>query len=1293
MTANTNVGFPRRIGTGVVLALFVLLASVGFAQQLTGTLTGIASDSAGAVIPGAKVTLINEASGDPRTTLTNGSGYFSITAIPSGSYTVQVSAPGFKTWEEKNIPFSQGASHSLTNITLEVGGAKETMEITAGALVVPVDNAEVSTTLNATAITDTPILGRDAGELLKLMPGMALNNGGSQGSSFSDKVVGTNTGPVGSYSANGTQPNGAMAFMLDGANLVDPGNMGTQIANINQDMVSEVKVLMSSYSAEYAKGPVIFQAISKSGGNQFHGEGYLYARNSALNSWEAYNRQQYRNDLASGASAALVAQQLHPDEHYYYMGGNIGGPIAFGPVNRSHKKLFFWAGYEYMNQHPAAQALNMNVPTLAQRGGDFSNADLTAAQLKGINDAGFGYAYNNVPAIDPSLFDVNLTGGNPDGNHGILGLYPKPNISPNQGNGFNNYQYVNKSPQNRWELTGKVDYAFSDNTKLSVSYTRQIENDQHPIAIWWAPAWTLPYPSPIVAPTTSQVFLSNFTHVFSSTTTNEFVFSLARYINPSSLSNPSAVDRTKLGFNVQGLFGHTTKQMPNFYGPWGGAFPDFRQPSFDGGYMGNAFGGTKKDPALFDNFTKVIGRHTIKTGFYWDTSENIQSNSGQDNGIYNLGWGATGTGNVVADFLLGKSNNYQQASAVPVQDIKFHQWAIYGQDAFKATRRLTVNYGLRLDHVGQWYGPSAGAQVWNPATYTNDPSVQNPGLLWHAIDKSIPQSGFVSPTFYYEPRVGAAYDVFGNGKTVVRGGMAVFRYQVSTEVGGAFNGPLGAFTFQTPATTTGFDQINSGGAFTPPSGVFQNGANISALQRGDNRTPKVVDWNITLSQALPWHSVFEVSYVGNKSTNQWINGSNDKVNDANSVLPGSYFKPDPTIAGPNNLVSPNGLVCSATGTAAKDPIDCNSPSLRANYANGFAVNHFRPLTNYQDIYVLTHGAYANYNSLQVSLQKQSGRATFLANYTFSKVLGIRDGSSDNGAGNGKAVDAFNLRANYAPLAYDHTHIFNISGVWNLGNPIRSKGSCEDVSHCSSLLAGLVNGWRLSTYTTYQSGAPLQPSTGGNLNAIYNSTALTVPLNGATDLPDNSILLPNGLKSLNVNPGTWFGTDQNGGGSTVLLPTLTCDPRKHASGFYFNPNCFGVPAYGQQGVKVWPYLRNPAYFDSDLGLYKDFKVTERQKVEFRVSAVNWLNHPLPQFGLAGNSDQQLNFTNTTFKPENDATECGLVGYQWDGSTLPCNARIISVAGKNTNTDPVSGTTGKPHFKTGSRFLTFSVKYFF
>src|SRR5579864_8840612 len=337
------------------LLVFLMLGAMCFAQQLTGTLSGTVVDSAGAVVPNAKITMKNDASGDVRTSVSNGSGYFSITAVQPGSYTVSIEAAGFKKWERTGIAFAQGDNHTIANIKLEVGSVSETVEIKAGADVVIPDNAEVSTTLNEQLVQDTPIVGRDAGELLKVMPGMAIANGLSQGSSFNDKIVGTNNGPVGAYSANGTQPNGAMAFMLDGANLVDPGNAGTQIANINQDMVSEVKVLMSSYSAEYAKGPVIFQAFSKSGGNQFHGEGYLYARNGALDSIDAYSKSQ-------GLKA--------PDESYYYIGGNIGGPIPF--LNHGKQKVFFWGGYEYMRQHPAATPINYNVPTAEQMSGDFS---------------------------------------------------------------------------------------------------------------------------------------------------------------------------------------------------------------------------------------------------------------------------------------------------------------------------------------------------------------------------------------------------------------------------------------------------------------------------------------------------------------------------------------------------------------------------------------------------------------------------------------------------------------------------------------------------------------------------------------------------------------------------------------------------------------------------------------------------------------------------------------------------------------------------------------------------------
>ena len=201
---------------------------------------------------------------------------------------------------------------------------------------------------------------------------------------------------------------------------------------------------------------------------------------------------------------------------------------------------------------------------------------------------------------------------------------------------------------------------------------------------------------------------------------------------------------------------------------------------------------------------------------------------------------------------------------------------------------------------------------------------------------------------------------------------------------------------------------------------------------------------------------------------------------------------------------------------------------------------------------------------------------------------------------------------------------------------------------------------------------------GNLNANWPG-GLTVPTQNYPSLPDNSITMPNGVVSVGVNPMTWFGNGGgSGGGIQNLLPALICDPRHHASGLYFNPNCFGPPAYGQQGAFNWPYVKGPAYFDSDLALFKNFQITERQKFQLRISAVNFLNHPLPQFGLAGLGDEQLNF--------DKAVQTQVLNVS-TGNTDTVTVHSLSPTNVNTT------TTGKPAFKTGSRTLTFALKYYF
>ncbi len=1228
----------------MLIMLFALNSVQGLAQQLTGTITGTVDDQSGAAVPGAQVTLTNSASGDVRTVKADGAGHFVITAVQPATYSISIMAKGFTTWQEDGVVMNMGSSREVPNIKLPVGDVSSKVDVIAGgAAVVPTDTGEVATDLNEKMIDNFPLEGRNVGQLMEIMPGMALNNGGKQGTGFNNVLVGSNNGPVGDFSSNGTQPNGSVAYMLDGADLVDPGNFGTQIANINPDMVGSIKFLSADYGVEYAYGPTIFEAFSRSGGQQFHGELYFYARNAKLDSVDAYTKAQ------GGTNAA---------QEYYYIGGNIGGPVLlpFTKWNHDRKKLFFWGGYEYMKQQPAGAIINYNVPNAAQLAGDFSNPGIPAAAINAWPTFYQNLNTSQLPAggtatsFPTSDIDPNIKG--------VLNLYPKPNQSPTSGNGYTNYHYVNQSPQNRWEATGKLDYAISDNTKLTGSLAYQKEQDLAPISIWWAAPSTLPYPSPAASNTVSYVILTNFTHVFNPTTTNETVFTWSHFVNPYSLQNPSAVSRKNVGLqNVQGLFGQTTDQMPNFQ-------PGYCCNSAMGWFdyypmTGGSFGGIKEVPEFYDNLTKVIKTHTIKVGFLWNDSRNSQNSNAPNNGTFNIGLNQNSTQNLAADTMLGRINNYQQQNVDIPTDTQFSDVSFYLQDSWQVNKKLTVNAGLRFQHIGQWHaiGKDPGFQVWNLPDYLAAPKANNAGILWNAIDPNVPLSGFVTPKFYYDPRFSVAYDVFGTGKTVVRGGFAKFQYQATSETASAETGPLGSFEYSSTVPFNGYGNVVADNH--PPSSVSQNGSSIDVMKEGDNRAPYTYDWNFTISQQLPWQSVFEASYVGSHSANEYMDGSNSNLFNQNNVQPGGLFAADPL----------TGIVQSPSSPCETGTPDGNQPLACVGKTTAyFNTQDYRPLQTYQNIYLLTHAPYSNYNSLQVSFTKETGPVTFLTNYTFSKVLGIRDGGSNNGPGNGTAVDPFILHNNYGTLAYDHTHIVNLTYNWSLPSPIHSKGLALKV------VGGAINGWKLSGYTTFQSGAPLQPALNGSMNATY-AGGLTVPTLAHPNLPNNAVTLPNGLLANSITPSTWLGTFAY----NVLVPALSCDPTKGLKkGYYFNPNCFTTPAYGTQGQSIMPYMRNPAYFDTDLGIYKDFHITTTRYIEFRVTATNWINHPLPQFGLANQNDEALNFQQTTNASCSGCTNA-------NGTPI----QVISEAATNQNAQ----TTGKPAFKTGARFVLFAAKFYF
>jgi Carboxypeptidase regulatory-like domain len=1171
----------------ITLAVALMAAFAAYGQNVSGSLSATVFDQSGAVVPHAKVVLTNEATGAARETVSNGSGFFDFPAIQPGSYRLTVEARGFSVWLRENIVFNQGESRTVGDVTLRVGAPTEHIAVAADAEAIsPVDTGESRQSLNSTMVSNLPLDGRDAGDLIKIMPGMGLNVGLKQ-SAWSSVVTQSNSGPVGQYSANGTQPSGGVTMTMDGANVIDPGGMGGQVANINKDQTAEVTLVNSAFGAEYAKGPVAWEATGKSGTSHFHGSIYGYAHFAALDSTDSYLR-------GHGGKKETGYGGLYP-------GGDIGGPLYIPGTNfnRKHDKLFFYIAPEGMEQIPTPIGYAYFVPTPQMLQGNFSPAYLASL------GSAFGYAHSG-DDLQPTL-------------HGTAAAYPggmipqsllDPNslafaktfpaqFSPLDSGGNNSYYYENL-PLNRFEFRIRLDYNISDKTKAFVSWSHQDEFDHYPIGVWWFPDNDLPYPSPMKAHQVSNVLSANITHVFGPTLTNETVATYVRFINPVVLTDTAKVDPAYVGLTgYQPLVpDRYTPQIPNLTSVSWGSVPGYYAPSFGTSFDGGDYGKLSKDPSFADNLSKVAGKHTMKFGVYWDFGQNIQPGGFGlgPQGMVDFGnTGATTTGNPMADFLTGRVQSFQQVTGLSVYNMKFSQYSLYAQDQWRVRRRLTLTYGVRMEHLGQWYptnGP--GIAVWNPAAYNNTAQAGAwTGLLWHGMDSSIPISGYPSRRFFYDPRFGFAFDLFGKGKTVFRGGFGVYRYQISFNTAsdnGVYDesANIASYNIVSP-TSMGWNFAQYG----LPGGAAGLGGNMGALQEGDTRSPYTESYNLILSQQAPWGSLLEIGYYGNRTRDQAVGSNNGfgagSLGNLNKTPMGAYFLPDPL-----------------TGVLY-DPSTGNIP-----------FQDYRPYRNYEVMLVTSHAGYSNYNSFQASWNKRAGRTNVMANYTFSKVLGIRDGLGDNGAGSGTTADPWNLKDNYGVLAYDHTQIFNTGYVIALPKSI----------HGHFLVGGLLNGWALSGMVQLQSGAPIQPNSGGNMNLVTTGM---------------------------LNSLTWLGTD-----SATIMPALTCNPTAGLTqGQYFNPNCFALAPRGTNGPAVWPYIHGPHYFKTDLSVYKTFHFAERHQIEFRVSAFNFLNHPLPTFEAGGESDLSLQFA--------------------------------TAAAGTTNSNAL--TTGKPLNTTGFRIVQMTAKYRF
>ncbi|MGA3370533.1 MAG: carboxypeptidase-like regulatory domain-containing protein [Terracidiphilus sp.] len=1323
----------KRLWCAILWSAGVLLFVSAAWAQSTSSISGTVRDAADALVPGARVALINEASKATRNTTSNGDGFFNFLAVQPATYSIQVTMVGFETWKVTGIEVHPGDSLTVPKIKLKIGQIVESIVVTADVAGVTLDSPEHSTLITAADIARLSSEGRDALELVSMLPGFTLNAGVSLQNSAPDYTT-TNfgSGQLGSFGANGSAPQqGLVNLSADGASVIDPGDMGATTANINMDQVQEVKIQTSNFGADEAKGPIVINAVGKSGGSTYHGNLYMYARNAIFDSNDWLSNDQGSVNPATGKYQPVAKTAVK----YSYPGAGIGGPVKIpGTQFNKSKKLTFWAGYEQYVQTTNTNG-TFSGPTFAfiptprmldkdpqYPGYDLSSDSIAAAFNVNSTDlvANCTEPYSQTASWQSIGGDCFSPIGQTDQNGlpvtgGILNsinpamltftkFYPTINRTPQPANGYvsDGYNWVQNvlATNNGFQIHSSVEDSLSDSLKLRVAYNWEKVNTEIPLNdIYYNPPSTIPYPAPLYSNGHSNWASVNLTKTFGASMTNELIaagnfFEQPEQFKDRALASDTGTPWAQAGYS--GGFFKNGNQLPRIYSWEGIGIPNFSMGYVPVGGQGQYLRKSSWD--LADNFTKVYRTHTMKVGAYLEQTRNNQVTLGSDangtilfdryNGCLINQTTATGTidqttgawtaskppgtymGNTVGNFLIGCPGGYNQSTSDPSLDMYFNSLEFYATDEWKVSSKLTITYGIRLSHLPPWMDSHGiGAAVWEPAKITPGVFYQNvtldsktfPGISWHQLDPSIPVAGMGTRALFYSPRVGLAYDLFGNGKTTLRGGWGAYRsrdaYQVASEalntsidvVDHGYSGNYSCTLDElmhgyyptipaqgAPPSAPSGQVIGCGfygasvGTFVQGSAGVAHGSTIStaADDPNDSEQPLTYNYNFTLDQQIPWHTTLEVAYVGNASSNlvRQQASSGPSMQNVNVIPLGAFFGPDPL----------NGQTYPASNIPTAEQAD------------------YRPYPNYQNVNVPEHTNWANYNALQVALNKQSGALVYGANYTWSKALAVR-GNWDTG----NIGDPINAHHDYGIVSFDRPQAVNFNFSYQEGKLFRRNRE----------LGWVLNSWELSGITSWQSGPDLaiangSTSFGFSANAGYYtdstlSTAINVP----------------------ATASTWLGSsDYN------LQPTVTCDPRKglhsailsghQVSRQYANGNCFGVPALGTQGAWNLPDVRGPAFFKSDLSVYKDIQMTDRQNLQFRMAAFNFLNHPIPSFTNNSGNALNLTFSDPTC---NKTTGVG-------GCYLTQSAAFAGLKLSNAG-------FGYTPYKFGVRIVEFGVKYNF
>ncbi len=1121
----------RYLASGIKIALLAMaigLATTAAFAVATGSISGTARDTQGAVLPETTVQLRNTETGVVQTVQTDSAGFYNFPALPLGHYDITFQKTDFGNYKQTGIVINVDSALRV-DATLKVGANQQQVTVQSSQVHVDTETAQMGEVIGAKEMTNLPLNGRSYTDLLALQPG----------------VVPISVSQYGGLSPSNDLNNGALSisgardvhsgFMVNGANTVEGNAGGTTLIPV-LDSIAEFRIITSNAGAEYGNyAGGLVNVVTKSGTNQFHGDAFEFLRNTDFDARGYF-------DPTRGA---FKQNQF---------GGTIGGPIL-------RDKLFFFGDYQGTRQTIGVSTGLILVPSAAERTGNFTDNE---AALKGTVNGAFwasqlsaklgyavtaGEAYYSPGCTSPAncVFpnaQIPQSAWSPVSPH-VLTLIPAANSGP--------YFTTAANPETLTDNKGSV--RIDANTRFGI-ISGYWHNDPftntNPYNGGFGGSTVPGFPNTTTGK--AELFIASDTTTFNPTTVNVFTASYFRTSNVQGKTPPGPLLST-LGFAApqnEGMYQLEGPQYQNwpFFGFNNFSLGAFNSvvSQFDNTYQGQ------------DDFTKIIRTHTLKFGadYHWDQIDITHPNNGGNGGF---SFNGTETGVDFADMLIGAPSSFYQGTSAGLNLRSFYL-GIYGEDSWRASSNLTVNYGLRYDVTPYW----SEAHNRNPVVLLGKQSTQFPtapeGYLFPG-DAGVPIHMANIRYNNFAPRIGLAYSpdipdngfmhaVFGDhGQSSIRMGFGM--YYTNVQGANTFNfaaAPYALFysssappLFSQPFITRASGQ-NLGQRFPLPP-VDPNNIDWTRYEPiGGKRNPLIdspipYEEHVDLSfeRAVTSNTILSVSYVGTFGRHLILNADQNQGDPALCLSVSQHSEvTDGNTCGPNGE---NGTYHPVSGGVINGTRGPLGPKFTGNGLQLDVGN-------------------SSYNALQTTLRHVSGRLSILFSYTFSKA--IDDGSSfGDQIILGRPTDFFRGLS-----TYDVPNNFVASYTYEL--------PFDDLFRRNNRTT---RGWKLSGITSFSNGVPVQISEPDDRSLLGNTGNSAV--SGSTDEPD-------------FTPGPIF-SDRN--------------PRDRKP--YFNTSLFSQEPLGGQGTSPRRFFHGPGLDNWNLALLKDLKVTETTSLEFRAEFFNVFNH--------------------------------------------------------------------------------------